>query len=114
MATSILHRASGLVLSRGIAAAGRVAGRAGLRGRNSYAAVAACLASWPGRVLLGLLLLAFCYHFCNGIRHLLWDLGVGLERSAARRSAQLVVISLALVARASVLCVALLRKRGAP
>jgi succinate dehydrogenase / fumarate reductase cytochrome b subunit len=91
MATSILHRASGMVLAAGLLllAAWLVALASG---PDSYAAVAACMASWPGKTLLGLLLLAFCYHFCNGIRHLLWDLGVGLERSSARRSATVVVV----------------------
>ena len=28
----------------------------------------------------------FVYHFCNGIRHLVWDTGRGLERAQARRS----------------------------
>lgn len=98
MATSILHRASGLALSAGLLllAVWLVALASG---PESYAAVAACLGSWPGRVLLGLVLLAFCYHFCNGIRHLLWDLGFGLERRVARRSAA-AVISLALVVAA--------------
>ncbi len=36
------------------------------------------------------LLLCFCFHFANGIRHLLWDAGIGLERKAARFSAKLV------------------------
>ncbi|HTQ35527.1 MAG TPA: succinate dehydrogenase, cytochrome b556 subunit [Steroidobacteraceae bacterium] len=97
MATSILHRATGLLLSAGllllvtwlVALAG---------GPRQFAALQALLASWPGRVLLGLVLLAFCYHFANGIRHLLWDAGVGLERRAARFSAKLVVICAVLVA----------------
>jgi succinate dehydrogenase / fumarate reductase cytochrome b subunit len=92
MATSILHRASGVLLSAGLLllAAWLVALASG---PESYAALAACLGSWPGRVVLALVLLAFCYHFCNGIRHLLWDVGLGLERAAARRSAIVVVIA---------------------
>jgi succinate dehydrogenase cytochrome b subunit len=92
MATSILHRVSGVVLSAGLLllAAWLVALAAG---PASYTRLTACLASWPGQVLLGVLLLAFCYHFCNGIRHLLWDLGIGLERAAARRSAGVVMVA---------------------
>jgi succinate dehydrogenase / fumarate reductase cytochrome b subunit len=70
-------------------------------GPERYVTFAACIATWPGKALLGALLLAFCYHFCNGIRHLLWDLGVGLERRAARRSATVVIA--AAVAGAGVL-----------
>jgi succinate dehydrogenase / fumarate reductase cytochrome b subunit len=101
MATSILHRASGLALSAGLLllAVWLVALASG---PESYAAVAACLGSWPGRVLLALVLLAFCYHFCNGIRHLLWDLGIGLERKAARRSA-IMVFAVALAGAAALL-----------
>jgi len=97
MATSILHRASGLALTAGLLLL--VAWLAALAsGPDEYAGLASCVASWPGKCLLGLLLLAFCYHFCNGIRHLLWDMGVGLERAAARRSAAIVVALAALAA----------------
>jgi succinate dehydrogenase / fumarate reductase cytochrome b subunit len=100
MATSILHRVSGLALAAGLLLlAAWLAALAA--GPESYARVTACLASWPGQVLLGLLLLSFCYHFCNGIRHLVWDLGIGLERAAARRSASVVIA--AAVAGAAVL-----------
>jgi succinate dehydrogenase / fumarate reductase cytochrome b subunit len=90
MATSILHRASGVVLSMGLLLLAVWLG-ALAAGPERYARVAACLTSWPGQMLLGALLAAFCYHFCNGIRHLLWDLGIGLERTAARRSAAVVI-----------------------
>ena len=43
------------------------------------------------KLLVAAWLLAFCYHLCNGIRHLNWDLGRGLEKADARRSATLVV-----------------------
>jgi succinate dehydrogenase / fumarate reductase cytochrome b subunit len=36
---------------------------------------------------------AFTYHFCNGIRHLVWDTGRGLERAQARRSGWFVVVA---------------------
>jgi succinate dehydrogenase / fumarate reductase cytochrome b subunit len=89
MATSIFHRATGLLMSAGLLllAAWLIALASG---PDRYASLAACLAGWPGRLVLGLLLLAFCYHFANGVRHLLWDAGVGLERRAARLSAWLV------------------------
>ena len=43
-------------------------------------------------------MIAFAYHFCNGIRHLNWDLGRGLERAEARRSARTVVVATILIA----------------
>ena len=36
---------------------------------------------------------SFLYHFCNGIRHLVWDTGHGLERAQAQRSGYAVVVA---------------------
>lgn len=33
------------------------------------------------------------YHFCNGIRHLFWDIGKGFEISVARRNGYIVILS---------------------
>lgn len=33
------------------------------------------------------------YHFCNGIRHLFWDIGKGFELKAAKRNGYLVITS---------------------
>ena len=49
-------------------------------------------------VLLGLIY-AYLHHFCAGIRYLLLDVHVGLEKEASRRSAAIVfAVSLALTA----------------
>jgi succinate dehydrogenase / fumarate reductase cytochrome b subunit len=96
MALSILHRATGLLLSAGLLLL--VAWLAALAaGPGAYDTFAAFAASWPVRVALALLLVAFCYHFANGIRHLVWDTGRGLERRQARLSARIVIISVVLV-----------------
>lgn len=99
MATSIFHRVSGVVLAAGLivltwwllAAAGSA---------EQYARAVSLLGSGPVQWLLAGWLLAFCYHLCNGIRHLNWDLGRGLERVEARRSAKVVVLMAALLALA--------------
>ncbi|MEZ5499218.1 MAG: succinate dehydrogenase, cytochrome b556 subunit [Steroidobacteraceae bacterium] len=90
MALSISHRISGLAMSIGliVLCAWLVALAAG---QQTYAAFMVYLGSWPGQALLAALLLAFIYHFCNGIRHLLWDSGRGLERAEARRSAVITI-----------------------
>lgn len=36
---------------------------------------------------------SFVFHFCNGIRHLVWDTGHGLERAQARRSGYFVFVA---------------------
>ena len=111
MATSILHRITGVVLSAGLlvlvwwllAAAGDAEG---------YAGVAAWLGSGFLQLLLAGWLVAFVYHLCNGIRHLVWDLGYGLEKAEARRSARWVMIATVLLSAALLYAGFVLR--GAP
>ena len=96
MATSIAHRASGIVLAFGFnllvwwlmaAAAGPAA----------YERVQAVVGSSLGKLALAGWLVAFAYHLFNGLRHLNWDMGRGLERAEARRSAAWVVIGTVLL-----------------
>ena len=47
------------------------------------------------------------YHFCNGIRHLVWDLGKGLDIPTAERLGY-AVIAVSLVLTAAVWALALL------
>lgn len=92
MATSIAHRITGVILTAGfgvliywlVAAASSA---------ESYAAAQTILGSTPVKLLLVGWLLAFCYHLFNGLRHLNWDFGRGLERHEARRSARIVIIA---------------------
>lgn len=92
MATSIAHRITGVILTAGfgvliywlVAAASSA---------ESYAAAQQIIGSTPVKLLLVGWLLAFCYHLFNGIRHLNWDFGRGLERHEARRSARIVIIA---------------------
>ncbi len=75
---SFLHRATGAILSVGafLLACWLVAV---MRGPEAYETFAACAASIPGRVVLAAFVLALVYHFLNGIRHLVWDAGVGFS-----------------------------------
>ena len=87
---SITHRATGVALAAGtllltwwlVAAA---------TGPDSFATVQAVLGSWPGMIVLLGFTWALLYHLCNGIRHLFWDAGLGLELQAAYRSGWAVV-----------------------
>jgi succinate dehydrogenase / fumarate reductase cytochrome b subunit len=45
----------------------------------------------PVKVILAGLLWAFVHHFCAGIRFLLLDLHIGIEKDAARKSAGVVL-----------------------
>ncbi|MCU7611353.1 succinate dehydrogenase, cytochrome b556 subunit [Anaplasma capra] len=44
------------------------------------------------KLLLFVCCVAFCYHYFNGIRHLLWDCGVGLSKSSVAVSNGLVLL----------------------
>lgn len=96
MALSILHRITGVALAFGLIML--VAWLIALgSGEAAYAGFADVAGSWLFKVLLGLWLVAFVYHFANGIRHLCWDAGLGLERAQARRSAVIVLVAVALI-----------------
>jgi succinate dehydrogenase / fumarate reductase, cytochrome b subunit len=75
---SILHRAAGVWMSIGaivlvwwlVAAASSP---------EAFDAVSDFLNSWLGQLLLFGWSVALFYHLCNGIRHLVWDTGHGLD-----------------------------------
>lgn len=109
MTLSILHRISGLALS--LALIGFVLWLvAAAAGPAAYARAAAVLAALPARCILVIALLALCYHFYNGLRHLAWDMGWGFERAQARRSAVIVIVATLLSLAA---CLYLLLRAGA-
>lgn len=97
MALSILHRATGVAMSFGLVLlVGWLMALAA--GPDTHAQFAAFAGHWLVKVVIGLLLVSFCYHFANGIRHLCWDIGWGLERHQARASARIVIVAVVIVA----------------
>ncbi|MBM4192025.1 MAG: succinate dehydrogenase, cytochrome b556 subunit [Gammaproteobacteria bacterium] len=99
MATSIVHRATGIVLSVGLIALTYWL-IAAASGPESYTSAVTVLAGGLGQFLIGGWLFAFSYHLLNGLRHLNWDLGRGLEKAEARGSATIVVVATLLLAGA--------------
>ena len=85
MATSILHRATGMALYVGalIAAGWFIALAAGPEAFDGYRAF---LGSPIGYLILFGLSFSLLYHLANGIRHLVWDTGRGLEPRTADMS----------------------------
>src|ERR1022692_3891707 len=89
LATSILNRFTGVLLSAGlvvlvywlVALAG---------GARAYAQARSIISLGVFRVLYAALLAAFVYHLAAGVRHLIWDTGRGLERASAQRSAWII------------------------
>ena len=91
MALSITHRVSGVAMAVGLLALTCWL-MAAADGADSYAAVIAAYSHWIFKLVLLGWLVAFLFHCANGIRHLFWDAGIGLEKAQARRSAAVVVI----------------------
>ena len=58
---------------------------------DSFAVFKSVAGMLPVKVILAGLLWAFVHHFCAGIRFLLLDLHVGIEKEAARKSAGVVL-----------------------
>lgn len=93
---SILHRATGVFLSLAafVLAAWLLAVAGGSEGFDRFAAAAG---SPLGQLLLLAVLFSLVYHLLNGIRHLLWDIGWGLEIPRVYATGwAVVVLSLAL------------------
>ncbi len=90
MALSILHRATGIAMSVGfIVLAAWLFDIAS--GPETYAVFLKYMDTLIGKLLLIGWSFAFFYHLSNGVRHLYWDTGRGLEKEQATRSAWLVL-----------------------
>lgn len=86
---SILHRVSGAGLFLCLPVLLWLFG-ASLGSPESFAQLKGVAGLWPVKVILAGLLWAFVHHFCAGIRFLLLDVHVGVEKEAARQSAAVV------------------------
>mgnify|MGYP003635420314 CR=1 len=91
MTVSILHRVTGVALSVGfvVFCLWLFDAAAGASAYNSFMSYAE---SWPGQLLLIGWSFAFFFHLANGVRHLVWDTGRGLEIAAANASAWFVIV----------------------
>lgn len=95
---SIAHRVAGVLLFLALPFMVYLLGLS-LQGPEGYARAQDWLASLPVRLLLVLLAWSLFHHLLAGIRHLLLDIHVGVDRQQARRSAWLVnLAALALLA----------------
>jgi succinate dehydrogenase / fumarate reductase, cytochrome b subunit len=91
MALSILHRVTGCALSVGLLlfAYWLVAVASG---RSMYYEAREFFVHPLMRVMLIGFSFAFFYHLLNGVRHMTWDTGHGLERKSARLSGWIVFL----------------------
>ena len=91
MFTSIAHRASGVALYA--AALGFCLWlMAVAAGPEAYAPVEALLASPIGQGALYLVVAAFAFHLANGIRHLVFDVGLGFKPTDAETTAWFAIL----------------------
>ncbi len=87
---SILHRASGVWLAAGTILLVWWLGAAA-DGPEPYVRVQAFIGSPLGLILLFGWSVALFYHLCNGVRHLWWDTGRGLELKSVYAGGWMVV-----------------------
>ena len=89
---SILHRVSGVVLA--LVIPWLLYGfDVSLRNDQGFAQITQLLASIPGKVVLLMLLWMLSHHFCAGIRFLLIDMDLGINKRAAKTSAWVVNVA---------------------
>lgn len=87
---SIIHRATGVVLAIGalLVAAWLVCVASNA---ECFAWCQQWLASWFGKLTLFAFSASMIYHLLNGIRHLLWDIGWGMEIETVVKTGYLVI-----------------------
>ena len=88
---SITHRVTGVALTAGTAIL--VYWLIALAsGPEAYSSAHGVLTSLFGQVILFSFSCALFFHLCNGIRHLFWDVGMGLDVEAADASGRMVIL----------------------
>lgn len=99
MATSIVHRVTGMGLSLGtlLLAWWLIAAASGPEAYQTFSGLAA---SPIGLLVLFGFTWALAFHLINGIRHLAWDIGFGFDVATARMTGWLVIVLSVLVAMA--------------
>ena len=89
---SILHRLTGIGLAAGAVVLVYWLNAAAY-GPDAFEYAQGLLATWFGKLLLLGWSWALFYHLCNGIRHMYWDVGRGLELQQVHITGWLVVVA---------------------
>ncbi|OED36681.1 succinate dehydrogenase, cytochrome b556 subunit [Chromatiales bacterium (ex Bugula neritina AB1)] len=84
---SVLHRGTGVVLCIGTLMLVLILASAA-SGADAYASTHWWISSWFGYLVLIGFTFSVYAHFCNGIRHLIWDLGYGFDIENATKGAK--------------------------
>ena len=88
---SIFHRITGVALTFGLILLVAWIFTLSL-GEEYFEYFSLFIKSWFGLLILFGFTLALNYHFCNGIRHLFWDVGYGYEIETVHKSGLAVLI----------------------
>ena len=88
--TSITHRITGVGLAAGLLLLSCWLGAAA-HGPDSYLAIHSLIVSPIGRIVMLGFTLSLFFHLTNGIRHLVWDAGLGLDLASAQSSNRTVI-----------------------
>lgn len=89
---SISFRATGVFLVIGTLLLAYWLGAAAY-GPETYARAQAFIGSWFGILLLLGWSFSLFFHFCNGVRHLVWDSGWGFEKAQYNLTSRVVLIA---------------------
>ncbi len=89
---SIVHRGTGTALFIGLILMVWVLAAAAA-GEESWQSMHGFLSSWFGKLVLFGFTFSLYFHLCNGIRHLFWDMGKGLELEYAHKSGIAVIVA---------------------
>ena len=88
---SITHRATGAILSVGGLVLVWLLAAAAFN-PDYYTAIIDHADEWYGQVFLIGLVFSLYLHFCNGVRHLIWDVGYGFELETVDLTAKLAIV----------------------
>ena len=88
---SITHRITGVILAFGCAILIWILAAAA-DSATSYGQLSVHFDSWYGQVFLFGFVFSLYMHFCNGLRHLFWDVGYGFELETVDLTAKLAIV----------------------
>lgn len=91
---SVTHRATGTGLGIGCLLLAYWLASAAY-GPEAYATAQKIIGSWFGILLLLGFSASLFFHLCNGVRHLLWDIGWGFEKHQYTSSGYVTIIAAA-------------------
>ena len=89
---SITHRITGVILSFGCLLLVWILAAAA-DSPAAYEAFVPHLSAWYGQLFLLGFVFALSLHFCNGVRHLIWDAGYGFELETVDLTAKIAIVA---------------------